>query len=145
MSKKSLSLVIVQILSILYLIYSIRLAGLTLFPIFLISLGISIGIIAVFYMRKSRLSVFPEVTKDTKLVTDGIYKLIRHPIYTSVLISSLGFLLTNLEALRIVFFIFLMIDLLIKIKKEEAFLKEKFPVKYNEYLKKSYKLIPYIY
>jgi protein-S-isoprenylcysteine O-methyltransferase Ste14 len=144
MKKKSFYMVLVQVIAMLYLTFTIRLAGLNLFPIFLISLGLSVGIAGSFYLRKSKISLFPEVYKETKLITDGIYKIIRHPLYTAVLLITFGLLLTDLELLRIIFFAFLVVDIMLKIRREEMLLTKKFP-QYKEYAEKSYKLIPYVF
>jgi protein-S-isoprenylcysteine O-methyltransferase Ste14 len=85
------------------------------------------------------------VLPEHKLIKSGIYKHIRHPIYlgsmlaffsvTLIFHSLYGFIVT---ALAIPF-------ILHKIRVEEKMFIEKFGNEYREYIKKSKKLIPYIY
>jgi len=95
-------------------------------------------------MQKSKLRVTPEPAADAVLITKGPYKLIRHPMYTSLLLGSIGLLLTYFTYLRLVIFLLLMADLIIKLQYEELLLSKKFTV-YHAYAAKSYKLFPFVY
>ena len=85
------------------------------------------------------------VLPDHKLIKDGIYKQIRHPIYlgsmlaffsvTLIFHSLYGFIVT---ALAIPF-------ILNRIRVEEQMFTQKFGDEYREYMKKTKKLIPYVY
>jgi protein-S-isoprenylcysteine O-methyltransferase Ste14 len=85
------------------------------------------------------------VLPEHKLIKNGIYKHIRHPIYlgsmlaffsiTLIFHSLYGFIVT---ALAIPF-------ILNRIRVEEQMFTEKFRDEYKEYIKKTKKLIPYLY
>jgi protein-S-isoprenylcysteine O-methyltransferase Ste14 len=85
------------------------------------------------------------IVEGHQLITDGLYGVVRHPLYLgrillhtgSVLIlSSLyGFLLT---AIGLMFF-------LVRIRIEEEMLLQAFGDEYRDYQKTTKKLIPYIY
>jgi protein-S-isoprenylcysteine O-methyltransferase Ste14 len=78
------------------------------------------------------------------LVTTGIYSVIRHPMYLGVITGLLGFSLYYSAYYTTLLNIPLIILFLFKIKFEERQLIEKFP-DYLTYMKKTKKLIPFIY
>lgn len=140
----SYSLVIIQFYCILYLAQNaanIYHDASTLIPV--IS-GMIILLWAVWEMKKSKLQIFPDVERDATLIKTGPYKLIRHPMYTGVILLCLGLLISNITIGGIFFFIILLIDLVAKLHYEEKLLIKHF-AEYTNYRKKTKKLIPYIY
>ena len=137
-------LVFLQFLFIfLLLIYAIP-GNFTFFPITLVNLSILLSIWALYWMRKSKLRITPEVAVGAKLVKKGPYRLIRHPMYTSVLLFCLGLLWTNAYSTTLVFYALLFFDLCLKIRREEKLLRNAFP-DYKQYAKKTRRLIPLIF
>lgn len=86
----------------------------------------------------------PEVLPDVTLKTSGPYKLIRHPMYTSLLGLGAVWIINDFSISRLVIYIVMFVDLLFKLHYEEKFLTEKFP-EYSEYKKQTKKIIPFIY
>ena len=86
------------------------------------------------------------ISMDHKLKTNGIYKKIRHPSYTGLILyyTGLGIAMENYICIIILFVIPLMV-VLYRIKNEEKVLQQHFSLSYNEYKKQSYKLFPFIY
>ena len=84
-----------------------------------------------------------EVKKDHELIMSGPYKYIRHPMYASVYLTSVGFLILTanwlLGVLLLAPFTILYIS---RIRSEEQMMLEKFGEKYQEYMKKSGRLFP---
>ena len=72
------------------------------------------------------LSPFPRPINNSNLVTTGIYRFTRHPMYYSLIFISFGFFITKLS----IFYLFLSISLGLitkfKIALEEQYLKNKF-------------------
>ena len=72
------------------------------------------------------LSPFPRPIKNSNLVTSGIYRFMRHPMYYSLIFISLGFFIIKLS----IYYLFLLISLGLiiqfKIALEEQYLKNKF-------------------
>ena len=72
------------------------------------------------------LSPLPRPLNNSKLVTTGIYRLTRHPMYYSLLFISFGFFITKLS----IYYLFLSISLGLiikfKITSEEQYLNNKF-------------------
>jgi len=95
-------------------------------------LGILIIIIAFIIMLFSikdlgrNLSPFPKPINNSNLVTTGIYRFTRHPMYYSLIFISFGVFITKLS----IYYLFLSISLILiikfKIALEEQYLKNKF-------------------
>ena len=72
------------------------------------------------------LSPFPRPLNNSKLVTKGIYRFTRHPMYYSLIFISFGVFITKLS----IYYLFLSISLILiikfKIDLEEQYLKNKF-------------------
>ena len=95
-------------------------------------LGILIIIIAFIIMLVSikdlgrNLSPFPRPINNSNLVTKGIYRFTRHPMYYSLIFISLGVFITKLS----IYYLFLSTSLILiikfKIDLEEQYLKNKF-------------------
>ena len=72
------------------------------------------------------LSPFPRPINNSKLVTTGIYRFMRHPMYYSLIFISFGIFITKLS----IYYLFLSISLVFiikfKIALEEKYLNNKF-------------------
>ena len=82
---------------------------------------------------------------DHKLVKHGIYKHIRHPISLAAIIYDVGIPLFFSSLYGFLLMLGLIPLMLYRIKIEEKMLIEKFGDEYREYMKKTKKLIPFIY
>ena len=74
----------------------------------------------------SNLSPFPKPISNGNLVTSGIYRFIRHPMYYSLILISLGFFIINLSFYYLCLTISLIFVIKFKITLEEKYLKNKF-------------------
>ena len=115
------------------------------FGIGLILIGIFLRFIAIFSLKKFFTSDV-SIHHDHQLKTDGIFKKVRHPSYSGSLLSFLGLGLTlgNWISLGIIFFPVLA-AFLYRIKIEETVLTKNFKEEYLTYMKKTKKLILYLY
>ena len=86
-----------------------------------------------------------EIKKDHKLITTGIYKYVRHPIYTGVIAMALGTILLIMSINAFIFFGIISALMIFKLKQEEKLLTKYFPKEYPEYKKRTKGLIPFIY
>ncbi len=86
------------------------------------------------------------IMKGQQLVKNGIYKLIRHPSYTGLLLYylGLGLIMHNYISILILL-IGPIFAVTMRIRKEEKFLEDHFGEDYTEYRKSSSRLIPFIY
>jgi protein-S-isoprenylcysteine O-methyltransferase Ste14 len=114
-------------------------------------LGVGIGVIGVFGVYwlfssiGSGISPTSATRKEHKLVTNGIYKYIRHPLYTfgSSLFMSFGMIADNWFIALLGVFAFVMMA--IRTPKEEANLIEKFGDEYREYMKHTGRFLPKLF
>ncbi len=88
---------------------------------------------------------FLQIVEEQRLVTDGYYKHIRHPIYIGEIGRALGWVITFSSLYGLVIMTMGLVFLLIRIEIEEKMLIEAFGEEYIEYQRKTKKLIPYIY
>ena len=72
------------------------------------------------------LSPFPRPIKNSNLVTTGIYRFMRHPMYYSLIFISFGFFITKLSIYYLFLLIFLGLIIKFKIDLEEKYLNNKF-------------------
>ena len=74
----------------------------------------------------SNLSPFPRPIANGNLITTGIYRFIRHPMYYSLILISLGVFITKLSLYYLCLTISLVLIIKFKIILEEKYLNYKF-------------------
>ena len=92
---------------------------------FLITLALMIIVFSAKDLGQS-LSPMPRPKKNSKLITSGIYKLFRHPMYYSLIIISFSLFLKSLTIYNFILSILLTFVISKKIKIEEEYLTKKF-------------------
>ena len=105
--------------------------------------GIILGIWAVVIMGWRNVNVSPLVKRDARLVKEGPYASIRHPMYSAVLLTLWPLIIDRYSLFRLSVGLILTVDLLVKIRYEEGLLKERFP-EYEAYMKVTKRLIPFV-
>ena len=96
-------------------------------------------------MRLGRnLTPFPKPSSGTQLVQDGIYSLIRHPLYTAVFCAAAGWSLIWESWPALVVSLGLAIFFDAKARHEECWLRQQFP-EYAGYERRVRRFIPWIY
>lgn len=108
------------------------------------SLVFVIGMLIVFLsvLRLNRnLSAFPTPKKDGNLIETGLYKYIRHPIYTGIVAAALGFSVYSGSGFRLIVTLLLLILFYFKSKYEEQKLIDVFSG-YKAYMKRTGRFLP---
>jgi protein-S-isoprenylcysteine O-methyltransferase Ste14 len=90
------------------------------------------------------LTPFPKPSAKTELVQHGIYRLIRHPLYTSVFCASVGSALIFQSWPASVASVALGIFFDAKARQEERWLRRRFP-DYSSYESRVRRFIPWLY
>ena len=108
-------------------------------------IGFTIALTAVFTLKRFYASVL--VTRvDHRLITHGIYRFVRHPIYLGVLlICSVALPVYSSSAWGFLILSLLIPIVLGRISMEEGLLTEHFGEAYREYKSSTRKLIPFLY
>jgi protein-S-isoprenylcysteine O-methyltransferase Ste14 len=88
-------------------------------------------------------SVHPAPTGVAVLRTDGLYRVVRHPIYSGVLLLAGGIAATAGSLLAITAFAFLVLLLSAKARFEERLLVERFP-DYTAYARRTPRFVPFL-
>ena len=142
-SVKSLVFIILQIICVVFL----ALSGDLLPDSILLRLTmVFAGLIAIWsaVLANKYLNAAPDVIKDSKLIKNGPYRFIRHPMYLSLLILSLCWIVDYFTLIRLLVTIVLFTIMILKMNHEEELLKEAFP-EYEDYQLRTKKLIPFVY
>jgi protein-S-isoprenylcysteine O-methyltransferase Ste14 len=80
-----------------------------------------------------------------KLVTTGIYGIIRHPSYLGLLVNALGWALAFRAGVGVILTALMVPPLLARIQAEEALLRSQFGGEYEAYRNRTWRLIPGLY
>ncbi len=116
----------------------------TLYGILLEASGLLLGFAAIFTMKIGNFSVAPLPHPGGKLVTSGVYRFIRHPMYLAQWLVILGLVIDYFSWIRFGFLLLLGITLVFKLRFEEKQLRIQFPA-YSAYQKRSWRLLPFVY
>ncbi len=90
------------------------------------------------------LSPLPHPKDDAHLVQTGAYGVVRHPIYSGLIVGAVGWALIHTSVMTLIYAAVLFIFFDIKSRREERWLAGKFP-EYAGYQQRVRKLIPFIY
>lgn len=92
----------------------------------------------------SNLTPFPRPLDSGTLVDTGAYGIVRHPIYTAIILALFGLALFANSALGLIFSLVVFAFFSRKASFEERMLEQRYP-RYDDYRKRVKKLIPFIY
>jgi protein-S-isoprenylcysteine O-methyltransferase Ste14 len=92
-----------------------------------------------------RFSGLVAIQAEHRLVTGGIYGVIRHPSYLGLLLSSLGWALAFRSGVGVLLTVLIALPLFARIQSEEALLQAHFGGEYEEYCARTRRLLPGIY
>ncbi len=118
---------------------------------FLMSFGIAFLLIAFSIFNTSeflgleQMKTNEKVYKSSKLIIGGIYKYVRHPLYTGILFLLLGIIILFPSSSILTFAIISILYLPIGIHLEEKKLISEFGQQYIDYKKEVKMLIPFIF
>ena len=103
-----------------------------------------LGLWAIGTMGIGNFNVTPDVKPRARLVTSGPYRLIRHPMYTALIVGALALVLDAFSPLRLALWLLLCIDLVVKLNYEERLLSRDLEG-YSAHLQRTKRLIPFLY
>jgi protein-S-isoprenylcysteine O-methyltransferase Ste14 len=106
----------------------------------LIALGAYFGVAGVRALGRNR-TVYPKPRPDAELVQAGVFQLVRHPLYASLIHLGFGWALLWQSGIAAALSLVLAVQLHQKALREEAWLREKFPG-YAAYARRVKRFIP---
>jgi protein-S-isoprenylcysteine O-methyltransferase Ste14 len=106
--------------------------------------GIITAFWAIYEMSKSRLNITPTPLSGAVLIQSGPYKLVRHPMYLSLILVFVPMLIYNFNLTGGIIFLVFFVNLILKMLHEEKLLLSFFDA-YKTYSDKSWRLIPFVY
>lgn len=110
----------------------------------LVTLGVGLGGWAWWCLRGS-FRVLPDPHPRGVLVTRGPYRYIRHPMYTALLVATLGLVWEAPSGLRLGAWLALASVLVAKLRYEERLLCKQYPEAYPRYREQTWCLLPGVY
>ena len=102
--------------------------------------GVALVLVAVVTLR-AVIQVEPAPRADAWLVTRGIYRYLRHPIYTGMLVVTIGLLLMKPTVAVAIAGVVFIAFLVAKTRFEEKLLMQRYPA-YSDYRRRAWGLVP---
>lgn len=102
------------------------------------------GIIILFFSIKQlggSLTANPVPRESGRLIETGLYKYVRHPIYTGLLLATLGSCVQSMAVVKFFFWFLLLALLIYKARFEEKLLAAKYST-YTDYMKRTGRFVP---
>ncbi|WP_332860880.1 methyltransferase family protein [Janthinobacterium svalbardensis] len=107
---------------------------------YLLAIGSLLQIAGLLSLNRS----FGLVAAQREIKTGGAYRVIRHPLYASYLISLSGYLLANTSLANTVIYVATLAMMVARLLREERFLST--DVRYRVYMRQvKYRLLPFIF
>lgn len=115
-----------------------------------LGLGLALAVVAVVFALGGivslgrNLTAFPRPIDNGEMVSSGLYRVVRHPIYTGVILGGLAWALicSSLIGVALSLLVFIFFDR--KARREEIWLVERY-AGYRAYQQRVRKLLPLIY
>lgn len=104
--------------------------------------GLIIILVAILQLNKN-LTPFPTPVNNGILIKTGLYKFVRHPIYSGIIIAALGFGFFYESLWKTGTGLLLLILFFFKSRYEEILLQTRYP-DYKDYKKQSGRFFPFI-
>lgn len=90
-------------------------------------------------------SVYVTIQDDHKLVTDGLYRHLRHPRYLGIIMFTSGISFVFRSWLALIIVAALTLVLIWRVHREEVIMHQEFGKDWETYTKKSWRFIPFVY
>ncbi len=114
-------------------------------------LGLLLDLIGVVFAIWARLTIgrnwsnIMTIKEGHELVQSGPYALVRHPIYSGMLLAMLGTVMTLGYAISYLGFVFAFIAMALRTKSEDKLMAMRFPESHAAYRQQTNRLIPFVW
>lgn len=106
--------------------------------------GIFIRLGAVVILRH-RFSGLVAIQQDHELVTDRLYRFVRHPAYMGMVLALAGWALIFRSAVGVAASLLVLLPLVARMNAEEALLASEFGDEYRAYQRRTWRMLPFVY
>ncbi|WP_156928235.1 methyltransferase family protein [Sulfurospirillum arcachonense] len=107
------------------------------------ALGIVMFVYILYNVKTLNFNIIPEIKQNATLVTTGVYKYIRHPMYFALFLTMLSPFSANLNTNNLFLCVVLVLALFLKAKKEEMLWAHKSD-SYKKYMQHTKMFLPFI-
>jgi protein-S-isoprenylcysteine O-methyltransferase Ste14 len=148
--KRIKDILYVGIQFILFIIYALVPHAISFpFPLWFIYFGLAITLLGLLVISlallqlNKNLSPFPTPKTNSELVNSGLYRWVRHPIYTGIILLVFGYASYSQNGYRFLISFSLLLLFYLKSLYEESLLKKKFS-DYRGYMRTTGRFFPFI-
>ncbi|NIP38641.1 MAG: hypothetical protein GWO07_07730 [Candidatus Dadabacteria bacterium] len=141
---KSIILVLIQFACIVFILLTGNIVPRSFVFLVVYVLAISLGLWAVWTINYKNFRLTPNFPKDARILAKGPYKIIRHPMYSCVLLITLMLVIDDFSFIRIAVWLILFINMYIKLIYEENLITDR-NSDYLIYKRGTKRLIPFIH
>ena len=134
-----------QLASLAFLVLSAPVISKSWDGILLEGAGIFLALHAIFVAGVHNVNITPTPKRGAVLITNGPYRLIRHPMYLAQVVALIPLVNDYFSILRLSILLLLMITLILKMAYEEKGLVRQFGETYLQYMEQTKKVLPFIY
>lgn len=110
----------------------------------LIGLSCFLAFWAMAVMKIGNFNVVPTPVEKGVMISRGPYKVIRHPMYTSIFIFAIALLVGQFDYIKLGISLVLVAGLVAKMFYEEDLLRNHYPG-YEEYMTRTKRIIPFVW
>ena len=121
-----------------------RAAGFDIIGVVLVAAGLGFAVWARLHLA-GNWSGTVTLKQDHELVRSGPYALVRHPIYTGILLATVGAVVANDRWSAVLALALMAAAFLRKIATEERFMADAFGPAYTDYSRATARLVPYLW
>jgi protein-S-isoprenylcysteine O-methyltransferase Ste14 len=97
------------------------------------------------FVLGNRFSGLVAIQEGHQLVTEGLYRVIRHPSYLGLLLGLFGWALVFRSAPGVLVSLLMVPPLVARMNSEEALLESEFGAQYSAYRRRTWRLVPFVY
>lgn len=107
-------------------------------------LGIALGMTTLCFNRIGNFSIYPTPHPSAQLITNGPYRLVRHPMYVSLALMMVGIAGYNQGVRHALAALSVIAVVIAKAGIEERLMSARYP-EYDAYCRRTRRFIPYLY
>jgi protein-S-isoprenylcysteine O-methyltransferase Ste14 len=85
-----------------------------------------------------------DVKQDHRLVTDGPYRLLRHPIYAGIILAALGSGISDPDVGSVAGVSLIAVGFVVKLRREERFMAAEFGDEWRAWRARTWALVPFV-